>query len=113
MRTFLIAGFALVFAVMVAVTTAACLERGVLAAGADLWHDAWFRATLCDTYFAFLTVALWICCRERSMVARLGWLLGILVLGNLAIAAYFLIALVRAPGGDWRTIFPLREELAQ
>jgi hypothetical protein len=113
MRAFLIVCFAVVFAVMVAVTAIASMERGVFAAGAELWRDAWFRATLCDTYFAFLTVGLWICCRERGVPARLGWLLGVLLLGNLAIAAYFLIALVRAPGGDWRSIFPWREDPAR
>lgn len=113
MRAILLGFFTLVLAVMLWVTTAASLDRSVLAAAADLWRDAWGRATLFDTYFAFLTVYLWIFCRERRAGARLAWLLAILALGNVASAAYFLWALWRAPGGDWRTLFPRREDLAR
>jgi hypothetical protein len=112
MRTRLLLAFAAVFLAMVVVTVRASLDRSVLAAAADLWADPWGRATLFDTYFGFLTVWLWIACRERGWPARIGWLLGLLLLGNLAIAGYFLGVLWRAPGRDWRTIFPRREELA-
>lgn len=57
----------------------------------------WFIATLFDTYFAFLTFYLWVAYKETSPLARLGWLLGILVLGNIAMAAYILIQLFRVP----------------
>lgn len=57
----------------------------------------WFIATLFDTYFAFLTFWLWVAYKERGWLARLGWLFGILILGNFAIATYVLIQLFRLP----------------
>lgn len=106
MRTFLKLAFAAVFAAMVWVTWWASLDRDVFTAGAALWADPWGRATLFDTYFAFLTIWLWVAWRERGWPLRLLWLALILTLGNLAIAAYFLIALFRLPpGAPWGEIF--------
>jgi hypothetical protein len=112
MRNLLLLLFSIVLVVMLGLTIWASLDRSVLDAAVTMWADPWSRATLFDTYFGFLTVYLWIFCRERRTLSRLSWLLGLLLLGNLAIAAYFLVALLRAPGRDWRTIFPRREELA-
>ena len=44
-----------VIACMTWITVAASLDRSVLQAGSDLWPDLWFRATLMDAYFGFLT----------------------------------------------------------
>jgi len=57
----------------------------------------WFIATLFDTYFAFLTFWCWVAYKERTWVARLSWLLAILLLGNIAMATYMLIQLFRLP----------------
>jgi hypothetical protein len=57
----------------------------------------WFIATLFDTYFAFLVFFFWVAYKETSILARVGWLLAILVLGNIAIASYMLIHLFRMP----------------
>ena len=48
MRKVLFAVFYAVLAAMIAVTVTASLERGVFSALAELWSDAWFRATLAD-----------------------------------------------------------------
>ena len=52
--------FAVVLVSMLVLTTTASLDQGIVEAGAELWPDAWFRATLADAYFGFLTVFLWI-----------------------------------------------------
>jgi predicted permease len=57
----------------------------------------WFIATLFDTYFAFLTFYAWVAYKETSNVARIVWLLAILLLGNIAMATYMLIRLFRLP----------------
>ena len=57
----------------------------------------WFIATLFDTYFAFLTFYCWVAYKEATWRARLGWLSGILLLGNIAMAIYMLIQLFRLP----------------
>ena len=113
MKTFLNLAFAFVLAAMLWVTITASLDRSVLTAAVEIWNDPWGKATLFDTYFAFLTVYLWIAYRERGSWARILWLLLILTLGNFAIAAYFLLALRKlGPERPWTGIFepaPARE----
>lgn len=99
MRTVLRLLFAGIFLAIVAVTLQASLERDVWSAAVALWPDAWFRATLADAYFGFLTVWVWVAYRERTVVSRLAWLVAFLALGNLAMAAYALLALRRLPSG--------------
>jgi len=95
-RAGLIGWFVLVLALMAAVTVWASLRGNVLAGFAEVWRAPWGRATLFDAYFAFVAVWLWIAWRERALEVRLGWLGAILLLGNFAIAIYFLLQLRRA-----------------
>ena len=60
-------------------------------------NNPWFVATLFDTYFGFLWFWAWVAYREPTWPRRLLWLLLILSLGNMAMAAYVLIALARLP----------------
>lgn len=92
--------FVLVLVVLSGLTLFASLDRDVLTAAAALAVDPWGLATLADAYFAFVAVWLWIAWRERSWSARAAWLGAILLLGNFAIAVYFLIALARARRDD-------------
>ena len=110
MRNVLLLAFGSVLAAMLWATVTASQDRGVLQAAAEIWADPWGRATLLDAYFAFLTVWLWIAWREPNLPRRILWLVLILTLGNFAIAAYFLIALLRLPAGEsWTAIFqPVR-----
>lgn len=101
--------FSLVLLAMLAVTGVASFDRGVFTAGAELWPDPWFRATLADAYFGFLTVYLWIAYRERTWPRRLLWLVLVLALGNIAIAVYLLIRLFRLPPGATFEDLLLRE----
>ena len=65
----------------------------------------WFIATLFDTYFAFLTFYCWVAYKETSNVARVVWLMAILLLGNIAMAIYMLRALFKVPkDADMKTI---------
>jgi hypothetical protein len=89
--------FGLILVAMLAVTVAASLERGVFEAAGELWGDPWFRATLADAYFGFLTVYVWIAYRERGWPRRLLWFVLLMALGNIAIAGYLLGALLRLP----------------
>lgn len=81
-------------------TITASLERNVLEAGKILWPDAWFKATLVDTYCAFLTIYLWIFYKESSWIARLLWLMLVLVLGTFAYASYLLIQLFKLKSSE-------------
>ena len=92
--------FGAILVAMLAVTVTASLERGVFAAAGDLWTDPWFKATLADAYFGFITVFVWIAYRERTMAARALWFVLLMALGNIAIAIYMLIRLSKLKAGD-------------
>lgn len=62
-------------------------------------NNPWLVATLFDAYFGFLWFWLWVAYKETSLAARLLWLVLILALGNMAMAAYALIQLWRLPAG--------------
>lgn len=57
----------------------------------------WFIATLFDTYFGFLTFYIWLAYKETGWLARIGWLIAILLLGNISMSTYMLITLFRLP----------------
>ena len=60
--------------------------------------EPWGLATMFDAYFGFLAFWLYVAWRERTVAARLGWLVALLILGNFAIAAYALLCLRASPG---------------
>ncbi len=106
MKALLYLFFSFVLLGMLWVTVTASMERSVLQAASEIWADPWGKATLFDAYFAFLTVFIWIAYREPNWLRRGIWLVLLLVLGNFAIAAYFLIALKRLPPSTpWTGLF--------
>lgn len=82
---------------MIPLTMRAMSIRGVFD-NAFLMQDAWFQVTLVDAYLAFLAAWIFICRIEKSVLARTLWLIGILCLGSMAIAAYMLKLAVVFPG---------------
>lgn len=92
--------FVAILAVMLSVTTWASLGQSLLDfIRGPVSGDRWFLATLADAYCGFITFYLWVAYKETSLGARLGWLVAILLLGNIAMAVYCLIQLVRVPAG--------------
>lgn len=89
--------FLIVLLSMLAVTGWASLECAMWNTPRAVVTHPWFIATLFDTYWAFLTFYCWLAYKERSWVAKISWLLGILLLGNIAMATYLLIQLFRVP----------------
>jgi uncharacterized membrane protein YczE len=76
---------------MLGVTTWASLHQplGDFARSATI-RDPWVIATLFDAYWAFISFYLWVAWKEQSLPARLLWFVAIILLGNLAMAAYLL-----------------------
>lgn len=89
--------FLLVLLSMLAVTSWASLECALWKTPREVVTHPWFIATLFDTYWAFLTFYCWVAYKEVSWIARLAWLIGILLLGNIVMAIYMLIQLFRVP----------------
>jgi hypothetical protein len=100
-RTALFALFGIILCAMLVVTVTASLhqplwEWGGLSAEPDRW---WTYATLADAYFGFLTFYAWVFYKEPGALARGGWFVAIMLLGNIAMAVYVLRQLVRLPRG--------------
>ena len=98
-----------IFAAMVAVTTWASLDANVLVGFQRLLADRWGVATLFDAYFGFLWFWLWIAYKEHSPWRSLLWLLLLLALGNLAMAAYVMVQLARLKPGEGTEALLLRK----
>lgn len=94
MRWMMILLFSAIFVGMTIVTVIASMERPVWDNG-HLMRDPWFVATLCDAYFGFLTFSVWVFLREQSMLAKIGWFIAIMLLGNFAMSAYAVMQLIR------------------
>ncbi len=87
--------FIVIIVSMLGVTTWASLHTPLFSIPREVYSHPWFIATLFDAYWAFITFYVWVARKESSLAARLLWLLSILALGNLAMAAYMLRELFR------------------
>ena len=103
------AGFVLI--AMLGVTTWASLQVPLWETPRAVATHPWFIATLFDTYFAFLTFYVWLAYKETSNLARVLWLLAILLLGNIAMAIYLLRELFRLPATATTEDLLLRRKL--
>jgi hypothetical protein len=59
--------------------------------------NAWTIATLFDAYYGFVTFFVWLAYKEPRWLPRIGWLIAILLLGNMAMSAYVLLQLRKLP----------------
>ena len=82
--------FLLVLASMLGVTTWASLQCPLFAVPRDVFTHPWFIATMFDAYWGFTTFFVWVCYKQTSLIARLAWFVAIMLLGNIAMAAYCL-----------------------
>ncbi len=118
MKTALTVFAVLAFAGLVGVSIWATGHQSIAPAIADLiahptaGNNPWFVATLFDAYFGFLWFWLWVAYTQTGWVGRLFWLVLILLLGNMAMAAYVLIRLWQLPAGASIEQFLLRRTSA-
>ena len=101
-----------ILAAMLVITVTASLNQplwqwGGLTAEPDRW---WTWATLADAYFGFLTFYAWVFYKERTALARAGWFVAIMLLGNIAMATYVLVQLARLRRGEPVASLLLRRE---
>jgi hypothetical protein len=89
--------FLIVLLSMLAVTTWASGQCALWAIPGSVGGHPWFIATLFDTYWAFFTFYAWLFYKEPSWGKRIAWFVAIVLLGNIAMAAYMLWQLWRLP----------------
>ena len=53
-------------------------------------NNWWSLATLLDAYYGFITFYVWVLYKETRVAPRVGWFVGIMLLGNMAMSAYVL-----------------------
>lgn len=92
--------FALILLAMLFVTIAASIEQNLFEAVGNMWPNWWFKATLADAYFGFITFFVWVAYKELRLWRRMIWFALIMLLGNLAIPAYMLLELYKLQVGD-------------
>ncbi len=100
MITLLKVVYAVVLIVMIAVTAWSGMHESILAVPPVVLNDVWFKATLFDAYFGFMSFFFWICYREKSLALKVFLFFAIVFLGNIAMAIYALVALFRLKPGD-------------
>jgi hypothetical protein len=102
--------FLVIMASMLWVTSWASLQQslGDFVRSAT-FRDPWVIATLFDAYWAFISFYVWVAWKEQSLPARLLWFVAIILLGNLAMAAYMLRELfARSTTGSLDGVFTRR-----
>jgi hypothetical protein len=92
--------FAFIFIAMLAVIITATIDQNIFEAVGKIWPNWWFKATLADTYFGFLTFFVWVAYKELQLWRKLVWFASIMLLGNLAMSAYTLLELFKLQKGD-------------
>jgi predicted permease len=97
MIIFLRIAFGFVLVSMLCCTSWASYQCALWKTPQALVTHPWFIATLFDCYFGFLTFFVWLAFKETSNVARIAWLIAILLLGNIAMSTYMLITVFRLP----------------
>ena len=112
MILFLRAFFLIVLISMLGVTSWASVQCALWETPRTVVTHPWFIATLFDTYWAFLTFYCWVAYKEVSWLARIAWLIGILLLGNIIMAIYMLIQLFQVPATTSIETVLLRRRLA-
>lgn len=89
--------FAVVFLSMIAVTSWAGLQVPLWSIPRAVGGHPWFIATLFDAYWGFFTFFAWLCYKETAWLSRALWFVAIVLLGNMAMAAYGLAVTLRVP----------------
>lgn len=97
---FLAALFTFVLLAMLSITITASIDQNIFEAVGNMWPNWWFKATLVDAYFGFLTFFIWVAYKELRLWRKLLWFALIMLLGNLAIPAYMLIEIYKLQAGD-------------
>jgi hypothetical protein len=104
--------FLAVIVSMLGVTSWASLQQslGDFARSAT-FREPWVIATLFDAYWAFISFYVWIAWKEGSIAARVLWFVSVILLGNIAMAAYMLRELFGVPAdASLNTVFTRRNE---
>jgi Protein of unknown function (DUF1475) len=111
-RPALTALFGGILAAMLLITATASVKQplwdwGGLTSEPDRW---WTLATLADAYFGFLTFYAWVYYKQVTAMSRAAWFVAVMLLGNIAMAAYVLLQVSKLRPGEPVASMLLRDE---
>jgi len=89
--------FIIVLSSMLAVTSWASYQCPLFNVPRAVATHPWFIATLFDAYWGFITFFVWVAFKQTTLLARIAWFIAIMLLGNIAMAAYCLSELFHVP----------------
>lgn len=96
------------FVVLLALALVAALLQGLgsslVTQGGLVLDLAWGRALMVDLYVGLLLISLWILWREPRRTRAAGWIIALLLLGNIVACVYVVLAL-RHSCGDARAFW--------
>lgn len=82
--------FASILVGMIATITWASWQCPIFSIPRDVFTHPWFIATLIDAYLAFVSFSVWAAWKEQRVPAGILWFIAVMLLGNPAIAIFFL-----------------------
>ncbi len=100
MKTFLLLLFAGIMLTVIGFNLWAGQQVSVFDSWPGFAAHRWTIATLVDAYCGFLVFYVWVAWRERSWASRFFWFALVMGLGNITMALYVILALVRLPQGQ-------------
>lgn len=91
-------GLLLVWVCYVVVSTS--LQSNLFTNWSFLGSIPWMKATLWDFYTNVVVIYFWLCYKEKTLIAKLLWLVLLVTLGSIASCTYVLIQLFRLKPGE-------------
>ncbi len=95
--------FSVLLAWMCYVVVSTSLQSNLFTNWDFLGAIPWMRATLWDFYTNVVIIYFWLCYKEKSLIAKLVWLVLLVALGSIASCTYVLIQLFKLKPGEGLT----------
>ncbi len=92
-KEFKIAGFFLLFLLMLATTFWASFQQNLFTEFSWTGSPMWFKATLVDFYINQIILWFWVCVLEKKVWIRIVWLILFVCFGSMGTCAYIIIRL--------------------
>ncbi len=76
----------------------------------EVVHEPWFQTTLVDFYFLVTILSVWVIYKEKTVLARILWILAFICLGSIGACFYVFIQLMSLKDGEGLEKVLLRKE---
>ncbi len=73
-------------------------------------NEPWFQTTLVDFYFLVTILSVWVIYKEKTVLARILWIVAFICLGSIGACLYVFIQFMRLKNGEGLEQVLLRED---